>query len=198
MKMPSFAGKLAPTATNMIRMDHTHVMATFHQYEPDASPRSREGLVNTICLALEIHAQLEEEIFYPALRALDASNPAMLKAVPEHNEMKRLIARLRSMQPTEAGYDDTLFELMRDVMHHVADEETILLPEAERLMADRLGDLGAQMLKRRVELSAPRGGEIAGNMLRGMPKSTMMLAAGALMAGTYLLKRNGNQHRDNG
>ena len=198
MDMPSFAGKLAPTATNMIRMDHTHVMSVFHQYEIDASPRSRQGLANTICLALEIHAQLEEEIFYPALRALDSANPAILKAVPEHNEMKRLIARLRSMQPTEAGYDDTLFELMRDVMHHVADEETILLPEAERLMADRLGDLGAQMLKRRVALSAPHGGEIAENMLRSLPKSTMMLAAGALMAGTYLMKRNGNQHRNDG
>ena len=143
MNMPSFAGKLSPTATNMIRMDHTHVMATFHQYEIDSSPRTKQGLANTICLALEIHAQLEEEIFYPALKALDSSNPAIQKAVPEHNEMKRLIAKLRGMQPTEAGYDDTLFELMRDVMHHVADEETILLPEAERLMADRLGDLGA-------------------------------------------------------
>ncbi len=149
LNLPSFAGKVSPTATNMIRMDHTHVMATFHQYELDSSPRTRQGLANTICLALEIHAQLEEEIFYPAMKALDSSNPAIQKAVPEHNEMKRLIARLRSMQPTEAGYDDTLFELMRDVMHHVADEETIILPEAERLMADRLGDLGAQMLKRR-------------------------------------------------
>ncbi|WP_249222648.1 hemerythrin domain-containing protein [Noviherbaspirillum sp. L7-7A] len=195
MNMPSIAGKLSPTATNMIRMDHTHTMATFHQYEIDASPRTKQGLVNTICLALEIHAQLEEEIFYPALRAMDSSNPAIQKAVPEHNEMKRLIAKLRGMRPTEAGYDDTLFELMRDVMHHVADEETILLPEAERLMGDRLGDLGAQMLKRRVELAAPRGGEIATNMLRGMPKSTMMLAAGALMAGTYLMKRNGNHTR---
>jgi hemerythrin superfamily protein len=197
MNMPSIAGKISPTATNMIRMDHTHVMATFHQYELDSSPRSRQGLVNSICLALEIHAQLEEEIFYPALRAMDSSNPAILKSVPEHNEMKRLIAKLRGMQPTEAGYDDTLFELMRDVMHHVADEETILLPEAERLMSDRLGDLGAQMMKRRLELSAPRGGEIASNLLRGMPKSTMMLAAGALMAGTYLMKRNGNQSRNN-
>ena len=198
MNMHSFAGKVSPTATNMIRMDHTHVMGTLHQYETDSSPRTRQSLANTICLALEIHAQIEEEIFYPALKALDSSNPAIQKAVPEHNEMKRLIAKLRGMQPTESGYDDTLFELMRDVMHHVADEETILLPEAERLMADRLGDLGAQMLKRKLELTAPRGGEIAGNMLKGMPRSTMMLAAGALMAGTYLMKRNGNHPREHG
>ena len=58
MNLPSFAGKVSPTATNMIRMDHTHVMATFHQYEIDSSPRTKQGLANTICLALEIHAQL--------------------------------------------------------------------------------------------------------------------------------------------
>ena len=48
-----------PTITNMIRADHTHVLATFHQYEIDTSPGTKKALVNTICLALEIHAQLE-------------------------------------------------------------------------------------------------------------------------------------------
>ena len=57
-----------PTVTNMIRADHTHVLATFHQYEIDTSPGTKRALVNTICAGLEIHAQLEEEIFYPAMR----------------------------------------------------------------------------------------------------------------------------------
>jgi len=52
-----------PTVTNMIRADHTHVLATFHQYEVDTSPGTKRALVNTICAGLEIHAQLEEEIF---------------------------------------------------------------------------------------------------------------------------------------
>jgi len=194
--MQSITGKLSPTATNMIRMDHTHVLATWHQYEIDSNPNTKQALVNTACLALEIHAQLEEEIFYPALKALDSSNPAIQKSVPEHDEMRRLISKLRSMQPTDASYDDTFFELMRDVLHHVADEETILLPEAERLMSDRLGDLGAQMLKRRLELSAPRTGEIATNLIRGLPASSLMLAAGAVLAGTYLVKRGGNHSRN--
>ena len=58
----SFFG-LLPTVTNMIRVDHTHVVSTFHQYKSAAPARVRKGLVLTICTALEIHAQLEEEIF---------------------------------------------------------------------------------------------------------------------------------------
>ena len=68
-RLAPLAAKMSPTATNMIRMDHTHVVATFHQFEADTSPSSKRGIVNTVCVALEIHAQLEEEIFYPALRA---------------------------------------------------------------------------------------------------------------------------------
>jgi hypothetical protein len=76
----------------------------------------------------------------------------------------------------------------------VADEETILLPEAERLLGERQGELGAQWMKRRVELAAPRTGEIATNLIRGLPASSLMLAAGAVLAGTYLMKRNGHRH----
>jgi hypothetical protein len=84
--------------------------------------------------------------------------------------------------------------LMRDVLHHVADEETTLLPDAERLLGDRLGELGAQMTKRRLELAAPRAGEIAVNTVRGMPASSMLVAAGALIAGTYIVKRAFGRH----
>ncbi len=189
--------KLSPSITDMIRFDHSHVLVTFHQYTTTTKASVKKALAETICDALEIHATLEEEIFYPVLRRLDPSEPVIQKSEPEHDKMRRMIAELRATRAADSRHDTILHELMRDVMHHVADEETILLPEAERLMADRLGDLGAKMLKRKLELAAPRGGEIAGNMLKGMPKSTMMLAAGALMAGTYLMKRNGNQSRDN-
>ncbi|HEX7645977.1 MAG TPA: hemerythrin domain-containing protein, partial [Noviherbaspirillum sp.] len=120
--------KLSPTITNMIRMDHTHVMATFHQYEIDTSPGTKEALVKSACDALEIHAQLEDEIFYPAMRGVGMDSVVDEKNVPEHEEMRQLIAQMRSMEPTDRGYDDTFMRLMRVVMHHVADEETVLLP----------------------------------------------------------------------
>ena len=182
--MNAIVSKLSPNATNMIRLDHTHVMATFHQYKTSSRPSVKQGLVNTTCLALEVHAQLEEEIFYPALRAL-TDNEALKKSVPEHNEMKRRIAELRGMQPDDPRYDDTYYELMRDVLHHVADEETVLLPLAEQLMGDQLGSLGAEMTKRRFQLVAPHTGEIAINMAKAMPGATVAVLGSLLVAAAY-------------
>lgn len=192
--MKSLKNTLSPTITNMIRMDHTAVLEIFHQYEIDSAPRTKKALVDSACLALEIHAQLEEEIFYPAMRAAGSDRVVLEKVVPEHNEMRRLIAQLRALEAGSTGYDETFMQLMRDVMHHVADEETTLLPDAERLLADRLGELGADMTKRRIELSAPRAGEMAANAIRGFPTSSMLVAAGAVIAGTYLAKRAGSRH----
>jgi hemerythrin superfamily protein len=187
--MAAILSTVSPSATAMIRMDHTHVLATFHRYRIESSPQVKRGLSNTICTALEIHAQLEEEIFYPAMRAVASDSAMVDKSIPEHTEMKRLIAKLRDMQPGDAAYDDTVMELMRDVLHHVADEETILLPDAERFLADQLDALGAQMTRRRIALAAPRAGEMAVDAVRAMPVSTMLLTAGALVAGTMLIGR---------
>jgi len=176
-----------PTVTNMIRADHTHVLATFHQYEIDTSPGTKRALVDTICAGLEIHAQLEEEIFYPAMREVAGDAGVVGKSVPEHDEMRRLIARLREMEPEDAGYDATVMELMRDVIHHVADEETILLPDAERVLADRLEELGSAMTKRRLELVAPRTLELAWSHARALPASNVLMGAGAVALVVMLL-----------
>jgi hemerythrin superfamily protein len=187
-------GKLSPPITKMIRMDHSHVMVTSHKFTSDASPDKKKAIVESVCLALTIHAQLEEEIFYPALREVDGGNEVLAKAKPEHDEMRRLIEELHGMAPTDPRYDAGFRQLMRNVTHHVADEESELLPAAERLLKDRLGELGAQMTRRRLQLAAPHVGEMAVNHARAMPASTM-LVAGGLLAGAYLLGRRGLEHR---
>lgn len=184
--MRALLRQLSPSATDMIRADHSRVMAAFHRYKLDSPAPLRQALVGSICLALEVHAQLEEEIFYPAMREANAG--ILDKLEPEHNEMRRLIAMLRSLEPTDMQYDQTLMELMRQVMHHVADEETILLPSAETVLGERLSELGATMAKRRLELTAPRAGELVGHKARAMPKATVLAAAGAVLAGLYLLR----------
>jgi anaerobic glycerol-3-phosphate dehydrogenase len=179
--------RLSPSITNMIRMDHTHVLTTFRQYEIDTPLRAKKGLVDTVCVALEIHSQLEEEIFYPALRAHDTK--FLGKSVPEHDQMRRLITQLRNLDPADATYNETFYELMNNVMHHVADEEAFLLPLAERVLANQLGELGAQMTKRRLQLTVPRSGEIAGGMARSVGTGGLVMGAGALLACSYLLSR---------
>lgn len=179
--MNNLVSRLLPTATNMIRLDHTHVMSTFHQYKAGAPSRVRKGLASTICTALEIHAALEEEIFYPAVREV-TEDELIRESMAQHQEMKRLIGLLRRMQPEAIDYDETVMALMREVLHHVADEETIVLPAAERMLGDGLGELGARMTKRRLQLVAPRSGEIAMDMGRAVSGNTAALSIAALAA----------------
>ena len=182
--------QLSPSITDMIRFDHSHVLVTFHQYVATKKPTVKKALVETICDALEIHATLEEEIFYPTLRQIDAADPVLQKSQPEHDEMRRMIAELRTTSANDTRYDGLLHELMRDVMHHVADEETKLLPMAERLLsAERLNELGAQMTKRRLQLLKPKAGRIAANTAVGFSGSTTAIVVGlasAMMAARFL------------
>jgi len=187
--MPSLLPQLSPSVTNQIRLDHTHVLTAFHQYEIGAPVRMKKGLADNICLALEIHTQLEEEIFYPALRAV-ADSEILRKSTPEHDEMRGLISRLRAMTVEDPAFDDTFFELMRHLMHHVADEETILLPAAERLLPERLADLGSQMTRRRLALAGPRAPELAGSMARALSLGSVFAAGSAALAGAHLLMRH--------
>src|ERR1700712_4359117 len=182
----------SPRITTMIKLDHTHVLAAFHRYRTDAPHWRKAALVNTICAALEIHAQLEEEIFYPALRAAKPTAIALDKSVPEHNSMRESIAKLRMMAPDRPEYDDTVMELMREVIHHVADEETILLPMAEDVLGADLRRLGAQMNARRLHLVASRPTEIAINSAGAFPILTFSfasLAALALLAASRRISR---------
>ena len=187
--MSAIASKLSPPITSMIRLDHTHAVSVFHQYTQYKTPRTRQALAETLCLALEIHAQLEEEIFYPAMQRVEQDEPVLKKSVPEHDEMRRLIGKLRASSPHDDDYDQTVAELMRDVLHHVADEETTLLPQAERLLSkERLCELGAQMTKRRLELVGPKSLAIAKNTARGFSESPVVMA-GLLIAAGYVAKR---------
>ena len=171
---------VCPDITTMIRMDHTHVLAVFRRYKPHATDGKKRALVANACLALEVHTQLEEEIFYPALRKAAVANEALDKSVPAHDEMRSLIGALRSMQPGDVGYDETFRTLMRVVLHHVADEETTLLPQAEELLAGQLGVLGLQMTKRRVELLKPHAAEMTRTTARSFPLVSATAVAGVL------------------
>lgn len=193
--MGSIAGKVSPSITKMIRADHASVLATFHQYDADAGAPTKQALVETACTALEVHAQLEEEIFYPALRQVAGENSVLQKSVPEHDDMRHLIARLRRMSAVDATYDLTFMALMRDVLHHVADEETVILPEAERLLPDRLGELGARMTRRRLELIGPRLGKLALSRARVAPVATGLAATTIVLGAGFLIWRTVNTNR---
>jgi hemerythrin-like domain-containing protein len=196
--MSTAASRVVPSITTMIRVDHSHVLALFHRYKADTSASKKRALVQNACLALQIHAQLEEEIFYPALRSVMGGDEVLEKSEPEHQQMRQLIGELqdltsRDTSSTTATYDEQFYDLMRLVIHHVADEETKLLPAAERLLADRLGQLGMEMTRRRVELMKPHAAQFAANTVRSFPGAAaggaLLLTAGVLALGALALGR---------
>lgn len=183
---------LSPSITDMIRMDHTHVFAVFHRFKRNTSHSRKEALVKNACLAIEVHAQLEEEIFYPALREAAGPDAVLDKSVPEHDEIRGLIGRLKEMSPDDGDYDRTFHTLMRNVIHHVADEESVLLPEAERILGPRLNELGAEMTRRRMKLIAPHAGELATTSMQSFPLMSVVAATSAIVLGSLLFRRSGN------
>jgi hemerythrin superfamily protein len=200
----NFVSRMAPSATTMIRMDHTHVMALFHRFKANTSPVRKHALVQNACLALEVHAQLEEELFYPALRAVMPNDQILQKSEPEHIEMRRLIGELRESLSQEQvrddlQFDDRFLELMGIVIHHVADEETRLLPAAERLIPDQLADMGVRMTERRIELLKPHATEIATSTIRSFPvgaaAAAAVLTTGAVAIGAMLLSKRRSRTR---
>lgn len=178
--MNPLISKFSPTVTRMIRMDHAHVIGQYHKLQPDTSKDVREAVVSNVCTALEIHAQLEEEIFYPALRDTGVQLAALDRSVPEHDEVRRLIETVRGLPVDDPGHASAFAELMRCVMHHIAEEENVVLPAAEERLADRLQELGAQMTEARMKLTRPQAGSIAANLLRSSPAKAALVTAGAI------------------
>lgn len=202
--MNAATDRFAPSITTMIRMDHSYVMSLFHRYKADTPPGRKRALVTNACLAIQVHAQLEEEIFYPALRTVIAGDAVLEKSEPEHEQMRSLIADLRQLTSDNRSLgdacDDKFMELMRLVMHHVADEETRLLPVAERQLKDQLSTLGMQMTRRRVELMRPYAAEFTASTVRSFPvgaaTGAALVTAGAVAIGAMLFSRGKKRNPD--
>lgn len=116
-----------------------------------AMPDERLALAQKICAELTVHATIEEEIFYPALRA-EIDEPALLdEAEAEHQEAKDLIARIEALPAADAAMDDLVAQLARAIEHHVKEERDQLFPKARAAKLD-LDALGARLRQRQQEL----------------------------------------------
>lgn len=177
----------SPEVTTLIRLDHTHVLAAFRRYHIGSYAARKRALSANVCRALEIHAQLEQEIFYPALSGI--STGAIEKSVQEHAQMRSLIEELRATSPTEAAHDEIFARLIRTVLHHVAEEETILIPLAEARLKDQLRELGWRMTARRLQLLRPHAAEVATTTALTFPVATTLVAVGTCAAVWMLVRR---------
>lgn len=149
-----------PNVLKLLKEDHDRVKRLFATYEQlndeEDENDTRREIVELACLELTIHAQLEEELFYPALH--DALGDARLldEAQVEHNLAKQLITELEKMAPGEAMYDAKFTVLGEYMAHHIDEEETKLFPEARKAKLD-LENLAIDLIKRKAELQEAFG-----------------------------------------
>jgi hemerythrin superfamily protein len=143
-------------AIALLTADHKEVNTMFEQYEKlgDRANAAKKKLADQICAALTVHTTIEEEIFYPALRAASKEAADLLdEAEVEHAGAKDLIAQIEEMDPEDDLYDAKVKVLGEQVEHHVGEEEGEMFPVAKKAKLDMVA-LGEEMAARKEELAA--------------------------------------------
>jgi len=146
-------------AIAMLQADHLQVQTLFRQYDETHDPYLKQIIAEHVFAELEVHTQLEEQVFYPAYAANTGKNGTQLVADSrlDHEHVKALILEMRDLDLTADEFETKFQELKDTVQQHVEEEEHEMFPEAEQILADQLHDLMAQMIDLKQQLTtAPR------------------------------------------
>ena len=138
-------------AIALLRADHKRVSELFEQYESARSAAKKKSLVDTICQELAVHAQVEEEIFYPAVKAALKDKELVPEAQVEHQSLKDLIAQVKGKEPDGEMFDAKITVMSEYVKHHVKEEQNEMFPRAKKTRLD-MQQLGEQIAARKQEL----------------------------------------------
>jgi hemerythrin superfamily protein len=141
-------------AVKMLKADHKKVKALFDEFEDTEDVQERQRIAQTAIQELTIHAELEEEIFYPTVRqAMDEDETEIMnEAEEEHHVAKLLIEELKGMDPSDDKFAAKFTVLAENVRHHIKEEEGEMLPKAQKTDVD-MQELGQQMMTRKEELA---------------------------------------------
>lgn len=164
-------------AIALLTEDHSKVKQLFREFDdiknqPGQADLKAE-LVEQICFELTVHAEIEEEIFYPAARAEIDADDLIDEAETEHVCAKELISLLEGMEPGDAEIDATVAELRRQVEHHITEEENNIFPRTREAGMD-LDALCTELSERKEELES----ELAGAPPAGLDASGDSPSAG--------------------
>jgi hemerythrin superfamily protein len=152
--------RATPDALDLLKADHAEVKKLFRQFEKFKKEDNLEGMqqvAQAACGALSIHAQIEEEIFYPALREAGNADDALDEADIEHSHVKELVGQLKDAEAGDDHFAARFKVLSEYVQHHVEEEESTIFSKARKADFD-LDALGQQLEARKAELSGSETG----------------------------------------
>jgi hemerythrin superfamily protein len=138
-------------ALSLLRADHQLVQELFDKFEKTRGEDRKAALAEQICNELTVHAQIEEEIFYPAAREAIRDEDLIQEATVEHQSAKDLIAQIESGNPGDELFDAKVKVLGEYVKHHVKEEQNELFPQVRKTKLD-LKELGERLMMRKEEL----------------------------------------------
>jgi hemerythrin-like domain-containing protein len=165
--MPRSRGSQSVDPIKLLKDDHEKVKGLFEEFEQARNKRSKMRIAREAILELDVHAGIEEEIFYPAFQAEASPNGMLLEAEEEHHVVHLLIAELKEMAEADERFEAKFMVLAENVRHHIDEEEKELLPKAKQALgAERLSELGEQMKRRKQELERQFKEEMAGAKAR--------------------------------
>ena len=156
--MPQSKSRALPLALELLKSDHRKVEDLFSQFEEmkEQEDDSRVAVAQRICAELTIHAQVEEELFYPWLRENLDETEMVAEAEVEHTTAKQLIAEIQPAAAPDENYDAKVKVLNEYIKHHVKEEEEEIFPEVAS-EKEELDELGQEMAARKAELMEEMG-----------------------------------------
>lgn len=124
-------------AFTLLKADHEKVADIFERLETttERGVKTREELFTRLQTELEIHARIEEQVFYPALKEADTTHELVLEAYEEHAVIKRLLSELDDLSKSDETWGAKLKVLQENVEHHVDEEENELFPKARKVLS---------------------------------------------------------------
>lgn len=140
-------------AIQLLRADHRKVQALFDQFEKARGDDKKAELAQEICAELKVHAQIEEEIFYPAARKALKEQDLIDEATVEHASAKDLIAQIEQARAGDELFDAKVTVLGEYIKHHVKEEQNELFPQVKKTKLD-LKALGRELAERKDALTA--------------------------------------------
>lgn len=146
-----------PDAIVLLKNDHKEVERLFKAYEKlgDSAYADKRTLVDQMIEKLSVHASIEEQHFYPAVREkAEDIEDTVLEGLEEHHIVKWTLSELEGMSAEEERFHPKVTVLMESVRHHVEEEEGEMFPEVRKAMGRKaLTELGAVLEK--AKASAP-------------------------------------------
>lgn len=142
----------SPNAIDLLKADHREVEGLFAKFNGASDRRVKSGLAKEICAALEIHAKIEEKLFYPAAeQKAKAAKDDVKEGFVEHEGIKRLVKQISGLTASDDYFETRMMVLEEYVKHHVKEEETSMFPNIEKSNLD-LQELGEQLAARKARL----------------------------------------------